>query len=119
MGQPSFKIEPPQIVLTLLKNEEIKQTVRPSAVMFNHNVKVHPVKLRQLLNRAVNMQLIVVLSPGDLSGLRQRIRNLLSLQNQHLLEPSAITGSRWSTFLERKPAACIIFFYLFKNVLLV
>lgn len=45
VGQPSFKIEPPQIVLTVLKKEEIKQTVRPSAVMFNRNVKVHPVKL--------------------------------------------------------------------------
>lgn len=45
VGQPSFQIELPQIVLTVLKKEEIKQTVRPSAVMFNHNVKVHPAEL--------------------------------------------------------------------------
>lgn len=36
----------------------------PSAVMFNQNVKVHPVKLRRLLNRVVHMRLIVVLSGG-------------------------------------------------------
>lgn len=39
-------------------------TCGPSAVMFNHNVKVHPVKPRRLLNRVVNMRLIVVLSGG-------------------------------------------------------